>query len=362
LAHPVVGQDDQQKRFSWSADARFRPEPTVNVPDAPDRFRMRLRLRFAGTYRLADAWTVGGRFTTGNPDDPNSPYQDLGSVFDRFPFSLDRLNLVWTPRREWQVAGGKFAHPFVTNPIYAELVWDQDVQPEGIAVRYARGAANGRWRIGLASGQYVLLEQSRAGDVSATVAQGSGELSVGDHAVVGAALGWYEYGELEPNGADAVLRDNAGNATQNINGDGHPEGFQSDFRLIDLLVNVRVKGLPRILEVAGQYVRNSEAAIPDRQGFALGSAYGQLNEVGDWRAYYQYQRIEQDAVFSPFVQDDFVFATNFRGHVLGVLYQAARQLDLQGWVLVAKPNRSASAPLRQNQWRLRLDATVGFPR
>ncbi len=79
----------------------------------------------------------------------------------------------------------------------------------------------------------------------------------------------------------------------------------------------------------------------------------------DWLAYYQWQVIEQDSVFSVVAQDDLLFATNHRSHVAGVRYRALKGLEAHLWGLVSKPDVDMNGS-DQYQWRLRLDINTKF--
>ena len=353
--------EPSEPRLSWFGNARFRPESTIGDPSVPDRFRFRLRLRLGATYRLSDQFTVGGRLSTGNQDNPNSPWRDLGQLFDQFPLRVDRLYLAWKPSAQFDAAVGKVAHPFSFNPIYGELVWDQDIQPEGAVGRYMLRADDDRWAVGVVAGAFVLLEQPAAEDASAIVAQGNGELQLGDDARLRVSVGLHDYRDLTPAATAGLLSRNRGNAVEDTNGDGRPDRFTSAFRLLDYELGVRWTGLGKPLLVNTQYVRNHRAAISQNDGWAAGVAMGELLAPRDWRIHYQYQRIGRDGVFSPFVQDDFVYATAFRGHTGGFAYRAAPGVDLHAWVLIARPEQPDASTLRDYQWRLRFDATFGFP-
>ena len=101
-----------------------------------DRNRARTRLRVGATYKIRDDLVFGTRIVTGNFDDPQSPHHTFGTTFNSLRLSLDRIFLKYSPQRApgFWVTGGKFAHPFYANPVYGELVWDADVQPDGIAI------------------------------------------------------------------------------------------------------------------------------------------------------------------------------------------------------------------------------------
>ena len=62
-------------------------------------------------------------------------------------------------------------------------------------------------------------------------------------------------------------------------------------------------------------VLNTDAEGDADQGFAAGLKVA--GSSGCWNLYYQFQTVEQDAVFSPFAGDDFILQTNHQSHVFG---------------------------------------------
>ncbi len=151
------------ERFEFYGDFRWRHESDFDLEGQPDRHRERLRFRVGANYRLRDDLVLGARMVTGDPDDPNSSHVTLGSGFDEFEASLDRLFLGWTP--EWLDDGflraGKSEHPFARNPIYGELVWDADIQPEGFVLGKLASGFLGvdEWQVH--AGDYIVQEEAR---------------------------------------------------------------------------------------------------------------------------------------------------------------------------------------------------------
>ncbi len=127
-----------------SGDLRLRGEADRDRRSAPDRERARIRFRVAAEHKLGSTLTVGARLVTApDPADPNSTHQDLGTSFRNFRLAFDRAYLRWTPEssRPLEVFAGKFGHPFVAPPVFGEVVWDADIQPEGATSCFTRGAA-----------------------------------------------------------------------------------------------------------------------------------------------------------------------------------------------------------------------------
>ncbi|RMH03664.1 MAG: hypothetical protein D6702_05370 [Planctomycetota bacterium] len=353
LAAPARTQD--LDRLHFSGDFRLRAESSHGLKTSPqhDRYRGRLRLRLAADYQATAGTSIGFRVRTGNSDDPNNPHQDLGgtggSNFDSFALSLDRAFLKYVPdwAEGWWLVGGKFGRPGYWNPVYGELVWDRDVQPEGLAVGAGGdgGGAVQAWDVFLAD--YILTEQ--AGGEEATM------LNAGAHAAFAdgfdAALNYYFYGDVTPDGNRGILADNAGNATNRAGNQ-----FRSEFGVLNPILAWRSRDPELPLTISGEYVLNLRAAagVGDR-GWALGAAWG-----GDARIYYQYQSIEQDAIFSAFAQDDFLLTTNHDSHVLGWIVPLAEDVSLHLWGMVSAPHRSGAGLPPGDRYRFRLDLNLCF--
>ena len=349
-------------RLKFYGDARLRSESSFNLDDADDRHRQRLRVRFGTEYQVNDELVFGARVVTGDPDDPNSPHSTLGDAFNGIDISLDRAFLRYTPESidGASLTGGKFAHPFMTNPVYGELVWDQDVQPEGGIVGYDFGGSGASEGVGVNVGVYNLLEQGNAEDAFIVVSQIDAIKSIGDGGKARGAIGYYYYTDVTPDGSSTLLADNAGNAVEDTDADTIPVLFVSDFGVLDALAAYEFQAGDMPVAISGQYIHNTRAEIDGDTGWATGVALGSAKKKGDWKFYYQWQVMEQDAVFSAFAQDDMLFQTNYRSHVTGTNYQLTDKIGLHLWGLISRPDdvSASSATSDDFQWRVRLDLNV----
>lgn len=353
------------EKLAIFGDLRLRQEASFHLDDQDDRHRSRVRARLGASYPVTDEVLVGGRMVTGDRGDPNSPHVTLGSGFDGFEISLDRAFATYRPGWLEGVAltAGKFSHGFTANPVYGELVWDADVQPEGAEVSYdVRG--DGWFQAGgVRVAEYVLLEQGNAKDATATAGQVTLRVNCCDPWFATAAFGYYYYTDTTPDGSRAILADNAGNATRDLDTDGLADQFVSDFGILHPLLAVEYRGFAVPVQVAAEYMHNHRARGDRDSGWAAGVAVGGAARQGDWRSYYQYQLIEQDAVFSPFAQDDFLFATNHRSHVVGAGYQLTDKVGLHLWGLISQLEHRLMGPTTdsdRHQWRIRLDLNIKF--
>lgn len=324
-----------------------------------DRHRARARLRIGAGIDVTDELMAGFRIRTGNSDDPNSPHQTFGGNFDSWEIALDRAYLKWSP--EWAkggwVQGGKMANPFKSNPVYGELVWDADVNPEGGQVGY-------RWeRDGLALGGGTgiwILNLSDNNTATIFPIQGYAECTCIDDLKVTTAIAFYKYGNMGGGGANNPSDFNNGNRGNVLdpvpptNGD-----FASDFEILDSFVSITYAGLSIPITVVGEVIHNFGAKSNSKDtGWAVG-ARTKVPFLGrKHRVFYQYQDIEADALFSPMAQDDFQSrVSNFEGHIAGIDWGITKGVKIRTWGLFQKQRMNGRT--RTNQ-RVRVELNVTF--
>ena len=347
LSAQAHAQGDPQ--FDFYGDARFRLEFNDNDASigAKDRHRQRMRFRFGTNITFTEEVKVGARLRTGNPDDPNSPHVDIGNVFNSFEVALDRLFLTYTPA---EIEGlvidiGKFPLRMMRNPVYGELAWDEDVQPEGLQAQYA--FCDG---LGVRFGMFNQLHQSSAEDVWMSYTQGYYQQPIGEESQIQAALAYFFFGDpnVETGNLTAISGDNqSGNA---LNGSGQ---FVSDFGVIDAMLAFKTGAFT----VSGEMFQNARAA--DGQGdtgLALGGAW----KSGDHKLYYQYQTLEQDAIFSPYGQDDFLLSTNMNSHVVGWVMTLTDNMSMRLWLLVSEPDEMLAGFPTDTVYRFRAELNLSF--
>lgn len=333
-------------------DMRLRGELDRDRREAPGRERARLRFRVAAERDLGPGLTLGARLVTApDPGDPNSTHQDLGAGFRNLRLALDRAYIRWAPDAPWplEVLAGKFEPPFLAPPVFGELVWDADIQPDGIAVVLEPVPA-----VRLVGGGYLLLHQSSGTDVNLGAAQMALRARPATGLVVRAVLGTYLYGTGDRAAARRLARDNQGNLlTTGASGD--TLAFASRFRLWNGHAAITYDGLPLPVTVAAEYIANASAAAGlDADGFALGGRLGRLGRPGRWQLDYQYQSVGREAIFSAVAQDDFLDATNFHGHLLGLAIQHLPGASVHLWTLWSR-KAGPREPSFQKRYRVDLN-------
>ena len=132
-------------RFTWKGDLRYRHENVDPEEAKTDQTRHRIRARFGVAAKVNDTvtgnvgltTTAGGLNLTTNQTDPRSANQTLGNGFDRKSVGFDLLYVDWKPINGLSIQLGKMPQPWQNVPSY---FFDNDINPEGGALRFTHGA------------------------------------------------------------------------------------------------------------------------------------------------------------------------------------------------------------------------------
>lgn len=361
-AHPPVAAekpwDKILERLKVYGDVRLRYQGDFNRYRRSSRNQELLRLRLGFEYEPVDDWFFGARATTGDPERPGSPYQKFGDLFDRFEFNIDRGYIRYAPKSIeglW-FTGGKFGNPFKVNPVYGQLHWDDDIQPEGVAAGYSFKDLGFLDTLGVTVAELITIEQDNLDEGSAFFAQLTGDVALTDELDLFSALGWYHYVNVMPDGSQVILAENRTNAVSFGE-------FESRFSIVHPIIALTYKGLPRPLTFSGEWYENLRAAHGRGSGWATGVAYGQTKKAHDYRVYYQYQEIERDAILSAVAGSEFPVVSAMRGHMAGVQYQLAEKLQLHVFGMFAEQGSQSTFFSNDDDhdvWRLRVDLTLSF--
>ncbi len=358
------------KRFTLSGDLRLRAQAdlygdgnaTLFRPDKPDqvlntsddRYRLRLRARLGVKAKVSETIGANLRLATGNLTEPVSTNQTLGEYWNKKSFVLEQGYLRWTPSNEWIATAGRIPNPFFAT----DLVWDADLNFDGVAVTFARHVA-GRFGAFATAGVFPLQEEEfSAKDKWLFAGQAGTQWRPTDNVSVRAGASYYHFrnvvGEVNDPGIPgqqdftAPLFQQKGNTLFDIDpSTAVKTALASEFREVDLTLNVDLGWFDPVHFVfVGDYVRNigfdrgdveartGVTGVPEEiDGWLLGVAVGHptVREGGDWKGYFFYKRLEADAVIDAFTDSDFhLGGTNAKGFTLGGEYGLMRNVWLAG--------------------------------
>lgn len=348
---------------NFSGDVRVRYENTHNVVPGSSgietRHREVARFRLGMTGKVNDSVHYGARLTTGDPNDPNSSDVTLGSFINDLTVSLDRA-YVGLNYEGLQLTVGKFQNPFLKT----DLVWDDDVNPQGSAVSYARSLRSGI--SGKAVALYSIIDEHEREQIPDSDMYGvQGQLSVApsNSRVSGTVAGGYlDYHITSLSSADAGdIRANTVVVVDTLAGVPVLE-YESDFDLVDLVGIVDWNKNSRIpVRVVGDYVKNLGSKRDDDDGFSVDVWFGKASARNDLRLRYGYAQVGKDAVLGAFSHDNTTIASNYRQHTVTLDFVALDNTVLNA-TMYWYEFKDLAGIMVDDEWlsRLRLNCELRF--
>lgn len=356
-------------RLKWEGDIRLRyqgdffaesnaPATTFGVigqqiaNTTEDRHRERLRLRLGLNANVTSGVDAGVRITTGNTLDPVSTNQTLGTTGNKYSIVLDRAFVRLTPWDWISASGGRIPNPFFSS----DLVWDEDLNFDGIAVSLHPWARDVRsLKPFLTAGAFPLQEIEESAAVKAKDkwlfgAQGGVEWTPNERTRIKLGAAYYDYrnisGIRNPLLGDTLYNRTApdfrqkGNSLFNIDNDGNPltnlYALAADYKIANFtLVTDFAQFEPYHLIGTFDFARNigyDEAKVRARTGQTIAPeidayqarlTFGHpvVSERNHWQAFVGYRRVERDAVLDAFTDSDFhLGGTNNKGFMVGGQY------------------------------------------
>jgi hypothetical protein len=342
--------------------------PTANTTENRDRFRIRARLGMLA--KISDTWSGGLRLATGNATDRVSTNQTLGQDFNKYTFLVDRAYIKFDPTEWLSVTGGRIPNPWFST----DLVWDEDLNFEGVAATLKPTFANntvkpfltvgafpikeenppsasGRWMYGVQGGTQWDINSDTRLKVGLAVydyrnfeghVERADSLDFGGKPVT-ANYGQYEYGSNLRQKGNSLFATNALGDTGSV----AYWGLASKFRPINLTASLDLANFdPVHVVLTGDWVKNTafdRAEIlrrtEGRVNLTDGSDHGyqykltvgmpQVKNSRDWQVSASYRYLGSDAVVDAFTDSDFgLGGTNLKGYILGAQYGLDRNAVL----------------------------------
>lgn len=288
-----------------AGDLRYRHE-TINDDIEAVRDRHRLRARVSVTAAIADNMTAGFGLSTGGFTN-DSGNQTLDSGFSYKDIGVDLAYFDWAVTDDVNLIAGKMSNPFFRPGGY-HLLYDGDLRPEGLAVRYGSGNLFGN------AAAFWVEERGSSADSALLGVQGGyrGTLDNGVGFTAGAS--YYETTHAQGRRPFFTVDDGQGNQ---LDGAGN---YLYGFSEIELFGELRFDLNGEPLTMFADYVVNQDADAFD-EGYAIGVSYRRAANPGDWSVGYAYQDFEANSVVGAFTDSDFAGGTSDgSGHSLLASY------------------------------------------
>lgn len=117
-----------------------------------DRNLLRLRARLGVNAQIDDAWTASVRIATGSDSSPVSTNQSLGGYFSKKSVWLDQGYIRYEPAKGNGFVLGRMPNPFDRT----ELVWDDDINLDGLAASLSLPFSRSRFAFRATAGAFPL--------------------------------------------------------------------------------------------------------------------------------------------------------------------------------------------------------------
>ncbi len=339
------------KRIKIFGDLRYRYENIGADNDGyPNRSRNRFRMRVGLKAKVNEQWDAGFRLASGSKE-PVSTMQTMSNSFSSKDIWLDRAYIDYHPSaiKNLHITGGKMANPFYRVG-KNQLIWDSDVNPEGLAGRYSFDAnpsdtvfVNGGWF-------FVSESANRHSNVSLGAAQTGIKHHFNKDTSVTGGVSYYDYENIEGTGnLDAIKNSFFGNTSRN-------GVFVNDYNILELFADVNTKIYSMPFALYGNYVNNVAASTNSDTGWLAGFAVNKAKKPGSWEFDYNYRELQSDAVVGAFSCGSFIGGgTNGRGSKFAAKYQIDRNVQAALNYLLDKRHDNDD-----NYRRLQADVTVTF--
>jgi len=315
------------KRVKVSGDLRLRYEGIYNrkerqsdgsTKDIDDRNRYRIRARLFFDAPITDEISTHFMICTNQDQhwEATTTNQTFTDDFSDKGIYLHRAYATYKPGwlKGLEVSAGKFKNTF----LHTDIMWDPDVNPEGIYERYQyKGFRNFQPFIHL--GHMVVNEVNKDEDAYLYINQVGFDWNIGPIKWT-LAGSYYNWDNLEATKWLHKAEYKGGGGNTFIDKAGEFQ-YAYDYNLWEAISFVRFKLGVLPTKLIFDYIVNSADDVPSDQDTAyyLGFKLGKTKHKGDWSLAYKYARIEKDAVIGSMNDQDF-YGANRKGHKIKLRY------------------------------------------
>ncbi|MCX7703972.1 MAG: putative porin [Planctomycetota bacterium] len=349
MTAPVMDKKEEKKeeKKPWTdnitllGDFRLRHE-TIKEENVTERNRERIRVRFGAEAKLNDEFKLTLRLASGSSD-PVSTNQTLTGGFTRKDINIDLAFFEWNPiDKKLSFLGGKMKNPLLI-PGKSDLIWDGDLSPEGIAVKYTVSAKTVEPFITVAG--FSVEERATAPDAWLFAGQGGLTLKFNEDTNLKFGGGYFNYGRTKGYQPFYLTTNGFGNTL--VGG-----RYANDYNEVEWFIEFKFKTgkIPFIL--FADYVENNGAS-EDNTGYLFGFSIGKNKSPGDWSISYDYRRLEKDAVIGAFTDSDsWNGGTNGEGHRFSFEIVVAKNVSLGTTMFLNKKDLDNKTDFKRFQFDL----------
>ena len=335
-------------RINFKGDLRLRYE-MIDLDGVAQRNRMRFRTRFGLSAKVAENVKFVLQLASGGGD-PVSTNQTFDGGFSTKDIGIDLAYIDWKIADGLSFFGGK-----MKNPLYkagsVPLVWDSDLNPEGLAFSYKSDKFFGT------VGGFSVEERAAGDDSLLYVAQFGAKFPLGEAASVTAGVGYFAY--TNTIGNVPFYNGRPKGNTVALGGIVLPIGtYVYDYKNTELFAQFDTRLGDWPLKIYAHATQNNEVSTQDT-AYAFGAKVGSAKKDGEMEFSWTYQDIEADAVIATYNDSDFGGGgTDADGHLLKAKYAISKKIILGGTLFVNNVNGFQG--VERDYSRLQLDVEFKF--
>jgi hypothetical protein len=353
------------EKVKLSGDFRYRHESIDSQSSGKDQYgtnRHRIRARLGLDAKLTDEVDLGFRLDSG-VGDPASTNQSLENGFSGKGIWLDQAYFNWHPKviEGLNVYGGKMPRPFYRAG-ENQIIWDDDVNPEGLAAKYVIPLTKTDNLYINGGGLWLISDSGATGGAGLFGLQSylKHEFESKDYLLGGLSL--YSYGNLK--GKEGLYKSSGkGNSTfgNTMSGtkDSSPDPYKytMNYNVLEGFAEYGFKIADYPASVYGNYVKNTAATSNNQDtGWMVGLTFNKAKDPQSWELGYNYREVKKDAVVGVLTDSDaFGGGTDGKGHSLVGKYQFAK--NIQGVITYFLTQRGAA---KDDYRRLMADLVFKF--
>jgi hypothetical protein len=306
--------------IDWNGDLRLRYDGTFEEGET-DNNRFRFRGRFGFDSELSNKMQFFVRLATsdGNPVSTNL---DFGEGFSSKDIALDRIYLNWHALVNLDVAFGKMGRPWFRAGSNS-LLWDSDLNPEGINARWASGI----YFVNL--GTFVVDQRSDSDNSLLHTLQAGIDKRFSETSRLVFSGAYFEYTNTigNPPFYQGKAKGNSVDADNN---------FIYDYKIVEISAEYTTLVADWPVSFFGVLAHNTAVDEQDT-AYALGVKVGLISTPGNVQFSYAWHDTEADAVMGIFTDSDFGGGnTDSRGHFIKARYLLTKNIVLNGTFIISE--------------------------
>ena len=300
-------------KLKFKGDLRLRDQ-SENLDSGVSRQRYRIRFRLGGESNISEQTSVKFGLASGGVD-PRSTNQTLQNSFQTPDIRLDYAFVKHQYSSTLTGFAGKMKNPLFKT---SDMLWDSDINPEGVAARYKTSFFGVKSFI---NGGYFVLDELSANenDIYLISLQQGGHHKVNSSTSFNGAIGYYQTQNLKGNILDNSAETNTGSTT------GLPDDFAS------IVVSGKLS-FSNILGVAlispfAEVVTNVNQDSNNNGGiFGVKVGDEKLNAPKKWQSTLSYRYLQADAWLDIFPDSDaYGGSTNIEGFEVKYSYATSNK-------------------------------------